>query len=60
MWLILDESVKVEKLRGEDLNAWHAAIDKRIRDQGVTLWPYIGIAKQSEFDEDDEEDEDDE
>ncbi|HKI19266.1 MAG TPA: hypothetical protein VKA15_15375 [Isosphaeraceae bacterium] len=60
VWVILDESVKVEKLRGEDLNAWNSAVRQRIRDQGVTLWPYIGFVKQSELDEKDDEDEDEE
>ena len=55
--VILDESVKVEKLRGEDINALESTIRQRIRDLGVTLWPYIGFAKQSELDEDDNEDE---
>jgi hypothetical protein len=53
VWLILDENVKVEKLRGEDIGAWKSGIRERIRDQGVTLWPYVHFAKQSEFDEDD-------
>jgi len=60
VWLILDESVKVEKLRGEDIGAWKSAVRQRIRDQGVTLWPYVKFAKQSELDEDDDEDEDEE
>ena len=55
--VILDESVKVEKLRGEDINALVSTIRQRIRDLGVTLWPYIWFAKQSELDEDDDENE---
>jgi hypothetical protein len=58
VWVIIDESVKVEKLRGEDVSALDWAIHQRIRDTGVTLWPYIWFAKQSELDEDDDEDED--
>ena len=57
VWVILDESVKVEKLKGADISAWDFAIHQRIRDQGVTLWPYIHFAKQSELDEVDDEDE---
>jgi hypothetical protein len=57
VWVILDESVKVEKLKGEDINAWESAIRRRIRDQCTDLWPYIWYAKQSELDEDDDEDE---
>jgi hypothetical protein len=56
VWVILDESVKVEKLRGADISAWESAIRQRIRDQSA-LWPYIHFAKQSEFDEDDEDEE---
>ena len=55
--VILDEGVKVEKVRGEDITALKSAIHQRIRDQGVTLWPYIWFAKQSELDEDDDENE---
>ena len=36
VWGILDESVEVENLRGEDVSAFKSAIRKRIRDQGVT------------------------
>ncbi len=55
VWVILDESVKVEKLRGEDIIALKSAIRNRIREQGTELWPYMHMAKQSEFDEEDEE-----
>ena len=55
--VILDEGVKVEKVSGEDITALKSAIRQRIRDQGVTLWPYIWFAKQSELDEDDDESE---
>jgi hypothetical protein len=53
--VILDESVKVEKLKGEDITALTSAIRQRLRDQGVKLWPYIWFAKQSELDEDDQD-----
>ena len=55
--VILDESVEVEKLRAEDTTALKSAIRNRVREQGVELWPYIRLAKQSEIDELDEEDE---
>ena len=54
--VILDEGVEVEKLRAEDTIALKSAIRQRIREQGVELWPYIRLAKQSELDEFDEED----
>jgi hypothetical protein len=57
VWIILDESVEVEKLKGDDIIAVKEAVRDRIRELGVELWPYIHMAKQSEFDEEDEEDE---
>jgi len=53
--VILDEGVKVEKLRGDDISNLKMAIRDRIRAQGVDLWPYITLAKQSELDQDDAE-----
>ena len=53
--VVLDERVKVEELRGEDIIALKSTIHDRIHELGVELWPYIRIAKQSELDEDDEE-----
>ena len=55
--VILDESVDVENIRGEDITALKSAIRNAVREQGVELWPYIRFAKQSELDEGDEEDE---
>jgi hypothetical protein len=55
VWIILDESVKVEQLRAEDTIALKTVIRDRIREQGTELWPYMHMAKQSEFDEEDEE-----
>jgi hypothetical protein len=48
--VILDESVNVEKFRGEDIIALKTAVRHRIREFGVELWPYIRLAKQSEID----------
>jgi hypothetical protein len=55
--VILDEGVKVEKLRVEDIDALESTIRQRIRDQTMELWPYTWFAKQSELDEVDDEDE---
>jgi hypothetical protein len=55
--VILDEGVQVENVKAEDTIALKSAIRQRIREQGVDLWPYIRLAKQSELDELDEEDE---
>jgi hypothetical protein len=55
VWVILDESVDVEKSRVEDIIALKSAIRDRIREQGTSLWPYMHVAKQSEFDEEDED-----
>ncbi|HEX3449747.1 MAG TPA: hypothetical protein VHS97_15940 [Isosphaeraceae bacterium] len=55
--VILDESVDVENIRGEDVSALKSAIRNAVRGQGVELWTYIRFAKQSELDEGDEEDE---
>jgi hypothetical protein len=55
IWVILDESVKVEKLRAEDTTALKTVIRNRIRELGVELWPYVKLVKQSELDEEDEE-----
>ena len=53
--VILDEDVVAENLRAEDTIALKSAIRQRIRDEGVDLWPYIRLAKQSELDEPAEE-----
>jgi hypothetical protein len=57
VWVILDESVDVENVSGDDVMAVKRTIHDRVRELGVELWPYIHMAKQSEFDEEDEEDE---
>jgi hypothetical protein len=51
----LDESVNVEKLSGEVVGEFKAAIRKRLRDQGITLFPYVFLAKPSELAEKDED-----
>jgi hypothetical protein len=57
VWVILDESVEVEDLNGNDITDLKMAIHDRLLQQGVELWPYIRFAKQSELDEDDEDEE---
>ena len=57
VWVILDESVDVENVSGDDVMAVKRKIHDRILDLGVELWPYIHMAKQSEFDEEVDEDE---
>jgi hypothetical protein len=52
--VIIDENVKVERFKGEDIIALKSAIRNRIRELGVEKWPYIEIAKQSELDEENE------
>jgi hypothetical protein len=53
--VILDEGVKVEKLSGDDISNLKMEIRRRIRAQGVDLWPYIFLAKRSELDQGDSE-----
>jgi hypothetical protein len=53
--VILDERVNIERFKGEDITALKTAIRQQIREQGVELWPYIRLAKQSEIDKLEEE-----
>jgi hypothetical protein len=53
--VILDEQVDVEKVTGREVINLKTAIRDRVREQGVELWPYIWLAKQSELDEHDAE-----
>ena len=57
--VVLDEKVQVEKVTGREVIDLKMAIRDWLREQGVELWPYISLAKQSELDEDDEVDDDD-
>jgi len=57
--VVLDEKVRVEKITGREVSDLKMAIRDWLREQGVELWPYIFLAKQSELDEDDEEDDGD-
>ncbi len=53
--VILDEQVEVEKVTGREVINLKTAIRDRLRKQGVELWPYISLAKQSELDKKDSE-----
>ena len=53
--VILDEQVEVEKVTGREVIDLKTAIRDRLREQGVELWPYISLAKQSELDREDSE-----
>lgn len=46
---VLDESVDVEKVSGEAVGDFDAAIHDSLRKHGITLFPYIFFAKPSEL-----------
>jgi hypothetical protein len=56
--VVLDEKVRVEKITGREVIDLKMAIRDWLREQGVELWPYISLAKQSELDEDEDDDDD--
>lgn len=47
--VILDESVDVDNIRGEQVGELKFAIRDSLRRHGVTLFPYIFLAKKSEL-----------
>ncbi len=53
--VVLDESVDEEKVSGEDAGKLKSTIRESLRKHGITLFPYIFLAKQSELDDNDEE-----
>ena len=53
--LVLDESVDVEHFSGQDVGELKWEIRESLRKHGITLFPYIFLAKQSELDEVDNE-----
>jgi cytidylate kinase len=55
VWVVLDEKVRVEKITGREVIDLKMAIRDWIREQGIELWPYLHLVKQSELDEDDED-----
>lgn len=50
----LDEAVDVEKVSGKAVGELKSAIRRMLRDHGITLFPYIFLAKPSELAESDE------
>ena len=53
--VIISDDTVVEKVGGQNWVKLRMAIHDRLRDQGVSLFPYIFIAKPSELAEADEE-----
>src|SRR5262245_20585887 len=49
--VVLDESVDPEHVSGEDVGELKFAIREALRKHGVTLFPYIFLATQSELDQ---------
>jgi hypothetical protein len=48
VWVILDETVDVENVTGEMVGRLKSAIRENLRQNGVTVFPYIFLAKPSE------------
>src|SRR2546421_7318783 len=53
--VVLDESVDEEQVSGEDAGDLKFAIRESLRKHGITLFPYIFLAKPSELAESDED-----
>ena len=53
--VILDESVDIDTMRGDQVGELKFAIRDSLRRHGVTLFPYIFLAKRSELAEADSE-----
>jgi hypothetical protein len=53
--VVLDESVDVENVTGEAVSDLKFAIRESLRKHGITVFPYIFLAKPSELAETDEE-----
>jgi hypothetical protein len=53
--VVLDESLDVEKVSGAAVGKLKSAIRDSLRKHGVTVFPYIFLAKPSELAETDEE-----
>ncbi len=51
----LDEATDIENFRGDDISTLKSAIRESLRRHGVTLFPYIFLAKPSELAEVDKE-----
>jgi hypothetical protein len=53
--VVLDENVDIEKISGRDVGELKFAIYDALQRKGITLFPYVFLAKQSELDEPTEE-----
>ena len=53
--VLLDEDVDIEKVTGKETGDLKRAIRQQLQSHGITLFPYIYLAKQSELDELDDE-----
>lgn len=53
--VVLDEATDIKKVSGEDFGELKFAIRESLRKHGVTVFPYIFLAKPSELAETDEE-----
>lgn len=54
--VVLDESTDISKISGEDVGEMKSTIRASLRNHGITVFPYIFVAKPSEIqDTDDEE-----
>lgn len=47
--VVLDESVEIEKVSGEAVSDLKFAIRENLRKHGITMFPYIFLAKPSEL-----------
>jgi hypothetical protein len=48
VWVMLDEATDVDKLTGEMIGDLKSSIQQSLRAHGVTMFPYIFLAKPSE------------
>lgn len=53
--VVFDESTDIERVSGEEIGELKFAIRESLREQGITLFPYIFLAKPSELEESDDE-----
>lgn len=53
--VLLDEATEIEKITGEDVGNFKLAIHDNLLKNGITLFPYIFLAKPSDLVETDEE-----
>ena len=53
---VIDDAVDVEHISGADVSEMKSAIHQSLLDHGITLFPYIFVAKPSELAEEDDED----